>query len=252
MALFLQERQNKIVEIVNTEGRAAVTDLATMFGVTEDCIRKDLKQLSSQGLLERIYGGALSIQNLPERDMAKRNRSTDEKRLIAEKAYSTIQDDEVIYLDVSTTVLALANLIATGSKRCTVVSNSLDTLHTLASNPNVTAVGTGGRVHALQNAFIGSTTLKMLSAYTFDRAFIGALSINMDEGVVTTFESDDGILKHLAVEHSKESYLLAENKKFLRNGIFQFANLSDFSYVVTEGLPEKAISKLQEIGVDYL
>ncbi len=252
MALFLQERQNKILELVNREGRVAVADLAQQFQVTEDCIRKDLKQLSTQGMLERIYGGALSLQNLPERNIAKRKTSTEEKRAIAEKAYETIADGDVVYLDVSTTVLALADLIARGAKRCTVVSNSLDTLHILAANPLVTSVGTGGRVHALQNAFIGSTTLQMLGAYTFDRAFLGALSVNVDDGGVTTFESDDGIIKHLAIQHSKQSYLLVESKKFRRNGTFRFADIAEFDCVISESPDEKIVRQMADLGVDCL
>lgn len=252
MALFLQERQNKILELVNREGRVAVADLAQQFQVTEDCIRKDLKQLSTQGMLERIYGGALSLQNLPERNIAKRKTSTEEKRAIAEKAYETIADGDVVYLDVSTTVLALADLIARGAKRCTVVSNSLDTLHILAANPLVTSVGTGGRVHALQNAFIGSTTLQMLGAYTFDRAFLGALSVNIDDGGVTTFESDDGIIKHLAIQHSKQSYLMVESKKFRRNGTFRFADIAEFDCVISENPDEKIMRQMADLGVDCL
>ena len=59
--MFLRERQDKIVSLVNAEGRVTVTALAERFDVTEDCIRKDLKALYDQGLVRRVYGGAMSV-----------------------------------------------------------------------------------------------------------------------------------------------------------------------------------------------
>ncbi|WP_083337339.1 DeoR family transcriptional regulator [Atopobium minutum] len=63
--MFLKERQNAIATMVKNNGRVAVADLAKQFNVTVDCIRKDLRQLESQGILKRVYGGAISIAETP-------------------------------------------------------------------------------------------------------------------------------------------------------------------------------------------
>ena len=250
--MFMKERHDLIVQEVNENGRVTVTDLAERFGVSEDSIRRDLGILAEQGLLERVYGGAVSAQSLPDRNIAKRTESTSEKHTIAAKAYEQIEDGSTIYLDVSTTVLALAELIGAGNKRLNAVTNSLDILHALAQNPLVSAIGTGGNLHALQNAFVGSATLQMLENYLFDQVFIGAAGVNLDDGGVTTFEADDGIIKSCVIKHSKTSYLLFDQQKLRRNGAYRFADVSEVNYVVCDELSEKARKVLEGEGVDCL
>ena len=80
--MFLKERHDKIIELINSEGRVTVTDLAELFSVTDDCIRKDLKQLDAQGKLQRVYGGAVSVASASwmrvERDELKNSASATE------------------------------------------------------------------------------------------------------------------------------------------------------------------------------
>ena len=57
--MFLQERQNAIADLIAEQGRVAVADLAARFDVSEDCIRKDLKQLVEEGRAKKVYGGAI-------------------------------------------------------------------------------------------------------------------------------------------------------------------------------------------------
>lgn len=250
--MFMKERHDLIVQEVNENGRVTVTELAERFGVSEDSIRRDLGILADQGLLERVYGGAVSVQTLPDRNIAKRTEAASEKHAIAAKAYQQIEDGDTLYLDVSTTVLALAELVGGGNKRVTVVTNSLDILRALAQNPLVTAIGTGGNLHALQNAFVGSATLQMLESYYFDRVFIGAAGVNLDDGGVTTFEADDGIIKSCVIKHSKVSYLLFDQQKLRRNGAYRFASVNEVSCVVCDELPEKARKVLEGEGVSCL
>lgn len=116
--MFLRERQDTIVELIRAEGRVTVSDLASRFGVTEGCIRKDLKQLDVQGALKRVYGGAISTASVSERNVSKRASTlVSEKRAIAEKAYEQIDAGETLFLDVSTTALAIAELLVGGQAR---------------------------------------------------------------------------------------------------------------------------------------
>lgn len=102
--MFLRERQDTIVELIRAEGRVTVSDLASRFGVTEDCIRKDLKQLDVQGALKRVYGAAISTASVSERNVSKRASTlVSGKRAIAEKAYEQIGAGKTLFLDGSTT-----------------------------------------------------------------------------------------------------------------------------------------------------
>ena len=232
--MFLRERQDKIVSLVNAEGRVTVTALAERFDVTEDCIRKDLKSLSDQGFVRRVYGGAMSVDTKQERNIRKRvSEHADEKRQIAEKALSLIEDGEVIFLDTSTTNLALAQLMAESRRKITVVSNMIDILQVLGTNDGIMTVGTGGTINIDQNAFLGAFTMNFLEPIHFDRAFIGVLGVNMETGSALTFELEDGLVKALAIKNSERSYLMADSHKFGAKGSYAYAKLEDFDAAVT-------------------
>lgn len=62
--VFLQERLDKIEELLLIEGKVLVRDLSEQFKVSESMIRKDLQMLEKQGRLKRTYGGAISIRPL--------------------------------------------------------------------------------------------------------------------------------------------------------------------------------------------
>lgn len=233
--MFLKERQDAIVQAINESGRVTVAGLAERFGVTQDCIRKDLKQLDREGMLRRVYGGAISIAYSPEHSVKRRlDVHLDEKRAIAHKAYEQIVPGETIFIDISTTNLALAELLARGKKRCVVMSNMIDTLQTLASNPLLTVIGTGGNVNQEFNGFLGATTLSALEPVYFDKAFLGAFGVDLDHDAVTTFDADDSLVKQLVIRNSAHSYLLVDTHKFGARGSHRYASLEDFDIVFTD------------------
>ncbi len=123
--MFLEERYDKIVGMVEDKGRMSVKDLASIFKVTEDCIRKDLRELEKCGKIKRVHGGAITnrshndIKHINER----RDINNTKKREIAKKAFNEIEDGDIIFLDVSSINLELAEIIKSSSKRIVVVSN---------------------------------------------------------------------------------------------------------------------------------
>jgi DeoR family glycerol-3-phosphate regulon repressor len=233
--MFLKERQDAIARTIAEKGRVAVPELAERFDVTQDCIRKDLKQLEMQGLARRVYGGAVSPDPKPEREVLKRfDTNHDEKVLIAQTAYELVAADDSVFLDASSTTLALARIMAEGSKQLTVVSPMLEILRVLGQAPHVTAIGTGGAVSAKLDSFVGSGALRMLRDINFDRTFVGALGVDLETGAVTTYDMDDGSVKRMAMDNAAHTYLLADGTKFGRAGTFTFAHLEDFDGVVTD------------------
>ena len=132
-AMFTEERQSAIEKCLRENGKVKVKELSEMFQVTEDCIRKDLKILENAGKLKRTYGGAILSQDYPlKRDVVDRRQfNLDKKRTIAAKAFKLIKNNETIFLDISTTNIELAKLLATSNMRVVVVSNMIDILQIL-------------------------------------------------------------------------------------------------------------------------
>ena len=102
--MFVEERQNTIVSLVNEKGKVRVKDLSELFQVTEDCIRKDLAALEKAGMLKRAYGGAVRNRITPHElnVVQRKDKNIEAKRRIAEKSLRLIRNAVIIYMDVST------------------------------------------------------------------------------------------------------------------------------------------------------
>lgn len=237
--MFLEERQDAIAVLLSAEGRVKVVDLAKRFDVSEDCIRKDLKKLSDRGLCKRVYGGAVAAKVAPDPSVqARMGRNLAEKHAIALRAYELIDEGDTVFLDGATTNLPLAELLRDGCCRCTVVSNMIDILQIAGSNPNLSVVASGGTMSIEVNGFIGAQAAESLGRMRFNKSFIGILGINDDDGGVTTFCADDGLLKSKVMERSVQTYAVTTVDKIGLLGAYQFATLDEFTAVITDGESE--------------
>lgn len=245
--MFTEERLDEILNILNSEGKVKVKDLSKKFNVTEDCIRKDLKQLENVGSLKRTYGGAIQVRESSNiYDMSERKKiDISTKTVIAQKAVELINDRETIFLDLSTINILIAKALLSSQKRVTVVTNMLDIINILSvSNSNITVVIAGGVLNKSLNGFIGAATNDFIKKYKFDKSFIGSCGIDAFDKSITTFEIEDGITKAAIIEASKKTFLVMENKKFHVDGNYKFATIEDINAIVTDEKPNNQIMEI--------
>ncbi len=245
--MFTEERLEEILDILKIEGKVKVKDLSRKFNVTEDCIRKDLKQLEHAGSLKRTYGGAIQVRESSQvYDIAEREKiDISYKNIIAEKAVELIQDRETIFLDVSTINILIAKTLLKSKKRITVVTNMLDIANVLSrSNNNITVVVAAGVLNKSLNGFIGSATNDFIKKYKFDKSFIGSCGIDAFDKSITTFEIEDGITKATIIQSSKKTFLVMENKKFNVDGNYKFALIDDINAIIADKNPNEQIMEI--------
>ena len=251
--MFRTERQTIILEELARVGRVSTTELAQRFGVSEDSIRKDLQRLSADGLIQRVYGGAVSLDDTPDRNVTARvDAYRPQKQQIAQKAYDLIQNDQTIYLDVSSTNLYLADLLAKGEKHVIVVSTMLDVIKRVAAGKNVIAQCPGGKMDVELNGFVGATTLSVLQDMCFDLAFLGALGANVEDDAVTVFDMEDGVVKRTVLHGATKAYVLADAHKFHAHGNYRYAGLSDFTGVITDDAGVAYADAIRKLGIELL
>ncbi|MVX63809.1 DeoR family transcriptional regulator [Clostridium chromiireducens] len=247
--MFTEERLNEILNILNIQGKIKVKDMSQKFKVTEDCIRKDLKQLEHAGKLKRTYGGAIQIRQSSQlHDISEREKvDISTKTEIAKKALDLIEDRETIFLDISTINILIAKAIVNTAKRVTVVTNMLEIANILsASNNNITVVLAAGVLNKSLNGFIGSATNDFIKKYKFDKSFIGSCGIDAFDRSITTFEIEDGITKATIIQSSKKTFLVMENKKFFADGNYKFAMIDDINSIITDEKPNEQIIDILE------
>ena len=251
--MFLMERQEEICSLLELEGRVTVVELAKRFGVSENCIRTDLMTLAGQGKCHRVYGGAFAASSPVVRDLSTKLASDQEgKAEMASIAYDLIQDGEIIFLDISTTNVLLAKLLATGNKSCTVVSNMIDVSVEASSNPSVHVIGIGGTLSPLSHGFIGPMTVAALVPMRFDAAFMGTNAVDITNGAVMTAGVEDALVKQQVLGHTKRNYLLVDKRKYTAEGAYQYAEIRQFLAVITDADDPGCIDGLEKSGVEVL
>lgn len=248
--MYAKERQEKIKELINVEGSVKVKDLSLKYNVTEDCIRKDLAQLEKKGYLKKTYGGAVSVRINPHLYNSKDRKNTpnDERIIIAKKAYSLLKNGDTIFLDVSLSNLELAKLIVTFPLQITVITNMIDILNILVHS-QVSVIFIGGELNNSRDAFWGNLSLQILTSFKIDKAFLGVVGIDTNSGQISTYHIDDGIMKAKAIEQSRYTYLLCEERKFKEDGNYIFSSLNNIYGIIVSKQTHQAQLNNYEIKV---
>ena len=253
--MFLEERQEKILEMLSENGKVLVKELAEQFGVTEDSIRKDLSTLEQDGKLKRTYGGAVAIREKIHVAEANKRRmlDVDAKRKIAQLAFKLIQPNDMIFLDVSTINIALADLMAKSGGEYKVVTTMIDVIAILATNPKIDLICVGGRINKSRDGFCGGVAYEYVSRLKPDIAFIGAVGVDVKENSVSTYNIDEGLTKAKVISVSKKAYIVAQMSKFSTDGNYNFAPLDSLNGVITDAKPKNDIYKAaQESGIQII
>lgn len=234
--MFVEERQNLILEELQENGKVRVKDLSEKFKVTPDLIRKDLASLEALGKCKKIYGGAiLNRLNIHLEDAnSRKNINVKKKRYLADLAYDLIQENMIVFLDISTTNIELAKLLVLKPvPNITVVSNMLDVVQIL-SQSQIHTICIGGEFDYAHNGFVGNMCDEFLSRFHFDLAFLGVVGIDLQQHSVMTYMPDDGQTKKIVLKHTKQAYMLVESDKFYQSGNYEYAKTQDFYGLITE------------------
>lgn len=234
--MFLEERYNNILMKIEEEGRVRVKDLAKEFNVTEDCIRKDLRELEVREKLKRVYGGAIGVRTHDDiRPIDERkNINVHKKVKIAQNAVKIINEGDIIFLDTSTINLEMAKEINKTQMKLIIVTNMIEIVCELKNNNKIKVICVGGQFNREVGAIVGAAADRYIKSFTFDKAFIGACGINRDTGFISTINIEDGNTKKTIIECSNKSYIITEKEKFNYDEFFKFSKLEDITAIITE------------------
>ena len=174
--MFYQERQKKILEYIQEKPSVSVTELSSVFKVSAVTIRKDLNELSQDGMVERTHGGAISLNksSYEETEDAKERMNIEKKQEIARKAVKLVEEGSTIILDAGSTTLELARLLAEERiKGVTVITYALNIANIFKQSREYNLVMIGGQFRHGMMSFVGPYAIQMLQSLYADRCFIG-------------------------------------------------------------------------------
>lgn len=229
-------RRDAIKSILTEKKSATVLELAEMFSVTDETIRRDLAYLEKCGFVSKIRGGAI-IQDgvFNEFDIHLRaNIASDKKRQIAARCVHLINDGDFIFLDSSTTVYEIAEQIA--KMKLTVLTNSLRVCNLLSAAPGIHLICIGGNYDPNNMAFFGSNASRSLGSYHVDKAFFSCNSANLKFGVMDSNENASEFRKCL-IAQSNQPYLCIDSSKFDKVSFYSMCSFQALHAIVTDKLP---------------
>ena len=245
-------RQEQMKQYIEQENVVTIKSLQEMFpDVSLMTIHRDLDALEARGIIVKFRGGARSVRYSSDPEFNVRMRENNMGKIqIARKALELIQPNTAIFLDASTTNLALArilpdihlNIITTGPS----IALELCRLH----NPVVTlCCGTMNRKNL---ALSGQNTLEMLDKINIDMAFIGVSGCSVDAGFTCGTEGDM-LVKRKMIQKSRTSVVMCSKEKFSCLMPYTFADLGEVDYLITEGiLPEGFQSAADAVNLKVL
>ena len=253
--MFAEERKEQIILMLKKFGNVTVKNLSKKFCVTDDCIRKDLTALEKSGLLKKTYGGAISIRpNVHRFDVLKRKDiNIEAKNKIAQKAVSLIREGDMVFLDISTSNIEIAKIMALSDKKITIVTNMTEIIQVFSRTSNIKLICVGGLLSPNYDGFIGSMSIDIIKKFRFDIAFLGTVGIDTENNSVHTYDITDGTTKDTIIKASKKTYLLVEEEKFSMDGNYCYTTLESFTGIISdEPIEAKTAKILKRYNVEII
>lgn len=248
-------RQQIILDYLEEHSSVNVVDLSKMLHVSEVTVRKILDSMQKQGLLRRTWGGAVSLSS-SVKELEHENKSAKhvaEKREIAQKAYSFIEDGDAIYLDSGSTNMELAKLLVSGPRKGLVVgTNAINIACELSAAPNIEVYVTGGVLRRKAMSCVGPMAEEALKGVYYDKGFISTYHCTLKRGL-TTPNAYEAHFKRCLMQVCKEKFSLADHSKFGNDSMMHIADAQEMDYIITDGKLEPGIvAQFQDAGANLL
>ncbi|WP_181871506.1 DeoR/GlpR family DNA-binding transcription regulator [Sphaerisporangium album] len=247
---YASQRKQAIVTCLRANGRVDAADIAVQLGVTKETVRKDLIDLERQGVLQRVHGGAVPVEQLSfEPAVPTRTYYSEEKTRIAMAALAHLPVRGSVLIDAGSTTGRLAELFP-ADRELTVYTNTLSIALTLITRPRLTVITLGGRVRPLTLAGVDDWAARALSEINVDVAFLGTNAISAERGL-TTPDRAEAAVKRLMLASARRRILLADHSKVGAVSLCKHADLSDIDLLITDtGLPEAQLKALRAAGLE--
>jgi DeoR/GlpR family transcriptional regulator of sugar metabolism len=248
------ERREKLVEIIKRKDKLTVNELIKNFkGISPASIRRDLRILESQGIIERSYGYVqLATKNFPIPSLEKKmSINVEEKKRIAKAVLNLIEEGDTLFLDTGSTLVYIARELKT-LKGIMVITNSIPVIKELERSPYIKIVGIGGVYQFNEQCFVGSIAEEYVKRYKVDKAIIGADGFSFEEGV-TSHDPENAGVTRLVAENAETVIVAADYTKIGTRGVIPIASIEEIDILVTnkELEPEK-VSTLKERGIKVI
>lgn len=244
-------RQARILSELESAPSLRVGDLADRLEVSTETIRRDLDELTQQGLVNRTYGGAVRPLGSEPAVSERHALLVEERQRIARAAVPLIAEARVIMIGSGSTTVHVARRIAAEMKNVTVITHAFGVATALAHNPTIRVLMAPGDYLAGEGAMVGAHTGAFLSGFFADVAILGASGLTEDGPTDALIES--GAVYASMVRRTARTLVVADHSKFDKVFPARYAGWPEIGHLVTDEAPEGPLAeRLGDCGVDVV
>lgn len=249
--MLTEERRRHIMERLRRDGKIVASDLSAELDVSEDTIRRDLRELAGAGLLQRVHGGALPRTPSNPSYAVRERESPLAKDAIARAAARLVRHGQVILIDAGTTALQVAHHLPT-DLRATVVTNSPPVAIALAAHETVDVIVAGGQFYKESLANVGAATIETLGRIHTDICFLGVAGLHPDAGI-SVLVHEEAYVKRAMVDGAGEVVALASAEKLGTAAPYVVGPLDLLTQIVTErSASEDVLEPYRALGLSIV
>ena len=249
--MLTSQRKQYILDILRRDGQVIAKEVSQELGLSEDTIRRDLRDLAQEGLLQRVHGGALPASPAVGDFAARENLSSAGKQAIGYAAANMIRDGQVVFVDGGTTAVQLVSQLPR-TLAASIVTHSPRIAVELVQHPAVEVILIGGRLFKHSIVTVGTAALDALAHIRADIYFMGVTGVHPEAGL-STGDLEEAYMKRAISEQAAETYVLASREKLGAASQYIVAPLDTVTGLIVEGgLPEKLLQPFRDTGLTIL
>jgi len=236
--MLKEERHKVILREINLHNKVLSNDLSELLVVSEDTVRRDLNELSEQGLILKVHGGAMS-KTFHYPFNGNEVYALEAKKVIADKAISLFKKDLLILLEGGTTIMEIAKKIP-DDLHATFLTVSPQVALTLAEHENIDVITIGGRLEKNANMHTGASVINELSNLKVDLCIIGANGISVKDGVTDSDWEVVQVIKAI-LRSAKKAAVVTIAEKLNTTQKIKITDLNSIDFIITELSPESPV-----------
>jgi DeoR/GlpR family transcriptional regulator of sugar metabolism len=249
--MLTRQRQQHILNALRRDGQIVAKALSAELGLSEDTIRRDLRELAREGLLQRVHGGALPASPAMADLGVRRTVSVGEKRAIGRAAAALLKPGQVAFIDGGTTALELARCLDP-RLRATVATHSPIIAAALAEHHGIEVILIGGRLFRHSMVSVGADAIEAISRIRADAYFMGATGIHPQAGL-STGDAEEAAVKRALMRAAAEIVVMASPEKLGAASPYVIAPVSQASVLITtRAMPPGDAEAYEALGLSVL
>ena len=251
--LKIDVRRRRILDALSRNGQVWVSELSAELGATPVTIRSDLMALEEEGLLERIFGGAIPrVRNVLNRGaFSQDHENKDAKIRIAAAAVKFVLDGETLFINSGTTAYYAARELKL-RKNLKIVTNSIPIALELGEVPSFKVILLGGDVNVQYSFTYGNNVMEQLEQYRADKTILSMDGIHSAVGL-TTYHSEEAVVNRLMMERASQTVIVADQRKLGYKSFSYVSDLSQISCLITDAHEtDPGIEELRQTGLKII